>query len=352
MSYIISLLGAKNYVIKGRGDIMFDTIAGFRKVKDHIDVSDKVWTFHMGQICYYYVRNNKIEFRYYPQSKIVYFIFSIPKLLYHTNTKMFFQEDLPLLQKKFKFETLKVLRKPMPDLLDWQVSRCDFCWNFLVNQPKDKKVYIHLIKKCQSGFFRVNCNYYKTTALFANSMTSVEVYDKEKELQRHNKNYNIKEYEKKIIRLEVRFKNSRKIHGKFGKNVVFKNVLKDNISKEILTNYLSQMCIDMKFVTQDEFFKLIRKSYAKTKSRNIIEFAEYVNHYGLKETKKKYSQGSYYRYLKDIKKLGINVFFIYTESPIQLNISIPAKRNVFPKHNFTYIYTYFQHSTYYYIDGG
>lgn len=142
----------------------------------------------------------RISYKYNLQKRILELQFSIPKMVYGTNTEMITEMDIDefwiKLHNRLKNHLNINFQKEQ-----WKVKRLDISYNFKVDNVG---TYINEINKkviSKRDKLAYNDN---QTVIFKNKSSSICFYDKEKECIRQKEPQNIIEKAKGLLRLEIR----------------------------------------------------------------------------------------------------------------------------------------------------
>lgn len=189
---------------------------------------------------------------------------------------------------------------------------------------KERDILLKLYKKARrkSKFKKKNIDF-STTIYYSNKSMTVIIYDKEQE--RIDKGKDIEEYEKNILRLEIRLF-PRHLNGQKREKS-----LKTYLNNEIFQKYMENNAFPIFYKGNHCKLELIEKilidSKIKSKEQNdILIFLNHVSRYGFdsainkKNDKKELEWSSYKvkKYIKILESLNINPFII----PVRESIDI------------------------------
>ncbi len=142
----------------------------------------------------------RISYKYNLQKRILELQFSIPKMVYGTNTEMITELDIDEFWIKLH-TTLKEHLKFNVNKEQWKVKRLDISYNFKVDNVE---AYINEInKKVVSKRDKLTYND-NQTVIFKNKSSSICFYNKEKECIRQKEPQHIIEQSQGLLRLEIR----------------------------------------------------------------------------------------------------------------------------------------------------
>lgn len=148
----------------------------------------------------YTFTKEKIKYEYSLQKRFLKIEFSIPKLIYSTNTKIITESDIEGFWSKL-YNTLHKHLSIYINKEQWIVKRLDVSYNFKVD---DVGEYIKEIsKKTISKKTKITYNE-NETVIFKNKSSSICFYDKEKECINGKEPKEVIEQAKGILRLEIR----------------------------------------------------------------------------------------------------------------------------------------------------
>ena len=311
------------------------------------------WIWKGKDLVVYSCDFKKVRFSYIPAWNMLYAEFSIPKFLYGSNAFMFFEKDTPILKNMFSRITWQLLNRTTPSILEWEVSRIDFCYNFLVGCNEDKKRYIELSMLTHNGYFKAK--HYNTTAFFYNKSHSYKLYDKAAEMQFSG---NVVEpWMERILRLETTIRR-RKVLQLFGgkqKCVKLRHVLRDHVAKDNLNRCIKYLGLDTKPLDENEITgKILASGVRPSTKHKLIEFINTVNTIGIAEAKRIYKKKFDY-YKKKLSELGISSFFIGTDIHFLISfiVILPSKDMVtFDISIIVEVSTIFIPNAFHFEDGG
>lgn len=230
--------------------------------------------------------------------------------------------DKPEIDETDYLEIEKRLSRIILSIFDYELSRVeiilkrlDFRKDIKVNK-KEMKILLKLYKKARktSKFKKRNIGY-DSTIYYSNKSMTVIIYDKEKE--RIDKHKEVQEFEKDILRLEIRLfprhLNSQKRE----------KTLKAYLTNEVFQKYMENNAFPIFYKGNHYKLELIDKilngTDMKAKEKNdILTFLKYISSYGYngainKKNDKgelKWSSYKVRKYIKLLERLNINPFII------------------------------------------
>ena len=215
---------------------------------------------------------------------------------------------------------------------DHVLQRIDFRYDVVV--PKnERELLLHIYQKLTKSY-RYQVKYlgtiddsgefkkYETTVYHSSKSVQSVVYSKEDE--RMAKSQPLEEYEKDVLRFEVRIDKShinymsRQDKGN-NRPKKLRDYMKDDVYKEYFSKYMSPIYHSGNFYKIDEARKVIRKSsLSQTNKAKLIEFLKQVSSHSLDTPLKHMSKSTYNNRLQMLKDLGINPILIpknYSKAP-------------------------------------
>ncbi|PKM93525.1 MAG: hypothetical protein CVU84_15215 [Firmicutes bacterium HGW-Firmicutes-1] len=321
---------------------MFDTVKIYKKIKLNTSIL-AAWKLHKGKKIIKYVKELKgITFTYYPETinnpvkNLLMASFSMPTLIYGSNVFMAYESDIPKLQKSFHLISKEIFGFELPNILYWQVSRLDYCYNFYVEQVDLIQKYIKILNKCKVPYFK-NISY-DTTAFFYNTSHSFKFYNKFEEIKSKLNNDNestdenieiIKPFSENLFRFEASIRR-RKLLELFSSNkkggVILKDILTDAQAVKIMEKYLQKIKIQNP-LDLVKAKKIIQASIMRPTSKaKLLVFIDYLSRYGSMKAKEKYLN-NYRTRIKDLKQLGLESFFIsdFTDGVINFKLTLKTE---------------------------
>lgn len=199
------------------------------------------------------------------------------------------------------------------------------------------KKYAHL-KKCNRKKKEnedVTEGAYETTLYFNSKSIQLTVYDKMTE--RNQKGEKIEEYEKNILRFEVRLCNSHLKYNKYQKNMdrCIDPYFKEDVYDQYMENYLRRVFGWGDYYNIREVRKILKKATITIKDKEEVEaFLIQVSKRGMEDvigyrpekkvsSKKGYSRYQINKYLKILKELNINHILIPVNAQMPAYIKNP-----------------------------
>lgn len=226
------------------------------------------------------------------------------------------------IEKKMEKIILLIFKDEALDL-EIILKRLDFRKDIKINK-KERDILLKLYKKARenSKFKKKNIEY-NTTIYYSNKSMIVIMYDKEQE--RIDKRKEIEDYEKNILRLEIRLFPRHLNSQKREKS------LKTYLNNEIFQKYIENNAFPIFYKGNHYKLELIEKilieNNIKSKDKNdILMFLKYISRYGFNSAinKKdnrgelKWSKYKVKKYIKLLESLSVNPFII----PVRETVSV------------------------------
>lgn len=207
----------------------------------------------------------------------------------------------------------------LPCIENWFLQRVDIAICFDLRNQHNVCTYINNLSNCR--YPRRNFKFYQNESIYVSgSSTTLKIYNKLLEFKKHdiskfkNTNFNIENYINKVkgfVRFECEIKKKELKNVYNLKNIpILKfsyEILKEIWRKEFmkLLNFISE---DLKIINdRNEVYNLLNKLYSSVKARNLYNFYMNIIFDGIQNTKNKVSKSVYYRNIKILKELNINL---------------------------------------------
>jgi hypothetical protein len=230
------------------------------------------------------------------------------------------EQDYPSLERKIKMILLHVLGDSSY-FSDHVLQRIDYRYDVVVDDEDTRQLLLDLYKKhTRSHKFqkkylgKVNKDgvyeQYKTTVYHSSKSTEAVVYSKEEE--RRAKGQVIEEYEKNVLRYEVRLKEGHLYYMERKDDISKRprklNVyMKDELYRHYFRMYMSHIYHPCNFYKLDEARKIIKRSTLTDMNKEkLIDFLKTVSSYDLDTPLKRMTKETRKRRLQMLKDLGIN----------------------------------------------
>lgn len=239
------------------------------------------------------------------------------------------ESDLP----KIKVEINKYLNEVFGyDNVDMVLIRIDYRKDIKIQDETHKKLLFYLHKKTLSNYkFKKKYNKYDTTTYFNSRSQQVIVYDKGRE--RIAKRQPIRNYEKDVVRLEVRLLNRHLNYNKTKKGIA--KTLDNYFKEEIYKKYILKEAIPLLY--RGDYYKLYyaekiinNSNITKADKKGIREFLIDISKSSVESVKnklitndngktvKKYTPYKFRKYIKILEKLNINPILIPKNYKVEL----------------------------------
>lgn len=207
----------------------------------------------------------------------------------------------------------------LPKLKSWFLQRIDIaiCFDLLSNKKVCK--YINNLSLCT--YPRRNIKHYQDESIYCTgTSTTLKIYNKLLEFKKHdmkklfNTNFNIDNYLKEIdgfIRFECEIK-KKKLQDIYNKkyirvrNINYKDLRK--VWSDEFMKILNMFESDLTIVKNKEDIKRrIYTCYKERKANILYNFYCSIMLDGIREVKKNISKPTYYRYIKDLKSINVDL---------------------------------------------
>lgn len=230
------------------------------------------------------------------------------------------EADYPLLESKIKLILLHILGDPSY-YSDHVLQRIDYRYDIVINDKSTRQLVLDLYKKLtRSHKFQKKYlgkenkdgvyEHYKTTVYHSSKSAEAVVYLKEEE--RKAKGKVVEEYEKNVLRYEVRLKEGHLYYMERRNETSprprkLNLYMEDDLYRHYFKKYMSHIYHPCSFYKLDEARKIIRKSTLTDRNKEkLIYFLKAVSSYDLDTPLKSMTKGTRKRRLQNLKDLGIN----------------------------------------------
>lgn len=207
----------------------------------------------------------------------------------------------------------------LPSLKHWFLQRIDIAIVFNLGSNDKVRTYINNLSLC--NYPRRNIKHYQDESIYTSgTTTTLKIYNKLLEFRKHdmkklfNSSFNIDNYLKEIdgfirFECEVKKKELEKIYNKKYirvRNVRYKD-LKDVWSDEFmkLLNFFESELTIVK--NKEDIRNRLLTVYGKIKGNNLYSFYSSIMLDGIREVKKNTSRPTYYRNIKLLKDVNIDL---------------------------------------------
>lgn len=207
------------------------------------------------------------------------------------------------------------------------LKRIDFRKDVVIENKEERELLLKIYKKARKKVNKKEKNTkFDSTIYFSNSSVVVIIYDKTKE--REAKNLIVNEYEKNILRLEIRLFPKHLTYKK--KSAKIERTLKSYLKNDIFSEYIDKHALTILQRGNHYKIKIIESMLndddnikAKDK-KEIINFLNYISRYGFDSVinkldengKHKYSRYTCNKYMKILAELNINPLIIQSREVI------------------------------------
>lgn len=333
---------------------MFDTVSGFTRMNLDIGkLQGFKWMPQTNQYESAYFYTGRIKVWYYPNRETLRFETSLPKLMFGTNSRLVYEKDLNQVQKIFKVEMFRICGVMVPDLLHWFPSRVDFCTHYYFPSKEALKNCLSSLEKMSLKPY-IKYSFKEETEFRMCKSANFKFYIKGCEMIAHGECNKVTEELLRCLRFEVCIRRN-KIRQKYGKEFKLKDILKDEVACSFLNGYLKRIRLDSLIMPKDMLFSKIDQNFTERIAKKLKIFIISLNILGMDQTKKAYSDRTYYSYLARMRELDISPFYIEDG----LSVLLTARRAIETRKEYHISYCTFPppiHSCYepcyYYEDSG
>ncbi|PMC35735.1 hypothetical protein CJ195_18325 [Bacillus sp. UMB0899] len=183
-----------------------------------------------------------------------------------------------------------------------------------------RKTLLYLYKKtAEKHRHQKKYDRYETSFYFNSKSIQGTCYDKEEEV--HAKGRQMEEFEKNILRFEVRLENRHLKYMKYrnGKEKWLEEYFKQELYVKYMKQYLGAIVYSGDYYKISGARKIIKASNLKKQEQEqLLDFLRYVSRYGIERAKDKNTRYYFNKFLNQLETLNINP------------ILIPRDRNDFP----------------------
>lgn len=208
----------------------------------------------------------------------------------------------------------------LPSFDNWYLQRIDIAICFDLDKQKYVRDYINNLSSCK--YPRRNLKFYQDESIYlSGTSTTLKIYNKLLEFRKHdikkflNSNFKLEQYMfniKGFIRFELEIKKKKlKDFYKIDKNLSIKLVKYEDLKKLWVDEFMKLLKFvknDLEIVTErEEVFERLKKIYKPVKARNLYNFFVAIKFDGIDTVKKRLSESTYYRNLKELKACNIDI---------------------------------------------
>jgi hypothetical protein len=225
---------------------------------------------------------------------------SLPKLLYGNNLSTVVRPERAL--RVLKEFVCDFTDGPIPDLAEMESLRADFCHNFDVGSALPD--YVRTLSKVDFLKHSRTTDGYEGVEWWGNGRM-VRFYDKYQEILEKDKKRIPAARGKLRFEVETR-KQSRLLQRRLKKlHPTLGDVLDPHFGYCILTETLSRMCLDFKFVPQDEARKVLDEKFSFSKATRLLGLLRRLETETMTQIKSSASRGTFYRDKAALRELGL-----------------------------------------------
>ncbi len=175
-----------------------------------------------------------------------------------------------------------------------------------------RKAILYLYKKtAEKHRHQKKFDRHETTVYFNSKSIQGTCYDKEEEV--HAKGREMEEYEKDILRFEVRLENRHLKYMKYrqGKEKWLEEYFKQELYVKYMKQYLGTMVYSGDYYKISGARKIINESnLSKKEQQQLLDFLRYVSRYGIEKAKDKNTRYYFNKFLNQLENLNINPILI------------------------------------------
>lgn len=227
------------------------------------------------------------------------------------------EKDYLIVEEKinlFLFEVFGNLRKEVI------LIRIDYRLDVYIKNKEERDLILYLYKKTHDKYkFKKKYSEYESTIYFNSKSIQVIVYDKMKE--RNDKIEFIQNYEKDVLRFEVRLQNRHLNYMKHSNKIDkrLKNYFKSELYKKYIYDNFKTLLYRGDYYKMYRCEKIINNSDLQKKDKNELrKFLIFISKYGIEKTKQEYSKYKFNKYKNLLEKLEINPIIIPKNYKIKL----------------------------------
>lgn len=228
---------------------------------------------------------------------------SLPKLLYGNNLREVVRPDAAL--KVLKEFVCDFVDGPIPELLEMESLRVDYCHNFQVGSALPD--YVKTLSQISFLKHRRLTDGYDGVEWLGgkNSGMMIRAYDKFHEILEKDKK-RIPEA-RGLLRYEVETrKKGRFLQRRLKKNrLTFQDVLDPRVGYSVLTEILNRMCADFKFSSYDSALDILDQNFSYAKANRLRGLLERLQIHNLESVKEQTPHGTFYKDKADLRRVGL-----------------------------------------------
>ncbi|HDR7656210.1 TPA: hypothetical protein QCX68_001622 [Bacillus wiedmannii] len=265
---------------------------------------------------------------------LMYIIVDFIELLSRENG-VIVEEDYGLIREKIK-EVLYFLFSD--NEVGLTLLRIDYRYDIVIKNQKHREYLFFLYKKLTKKYrHQKRCNRkkgsnqeYKTTMYFNSKSINGIIYDKERE--RLETKTDIKEYERDVLRFEIRLQNKHLLNmrSKNGIQKTLKDYLKKGLWEKYMNNYMKNIIYEGDYYSIYHAEKIINSSSLKDKEKvKLRQFLCDISRYGVdgvkqwkEENKNKkhtlYTEYLFKKYLGYLRAFNINPVLLPKNNKLNL----------------------------------
>ncbi|MFX0560976.1 phage/plasmid replication protein [Tepidibacillus infernus] len=307
---------------------MFDTIACYTLIslENQLFTGKNGWKRKKGKYFSFFKNYNDIRIWYYPLSAQLRVEFSIPKIMYGSNARLYNPQHFSRLIELINFHLNRVLQTSFINFEEFIVTRIDVAFHYKINTTKDFQTYIETIKKLYIPYTKKQK--YDTGNRFYNKSKNLTLYSKEEEIiYRISKNRNFNQEDvkmitnmKNIMRFEIQMKKGA-LKYKFKENRTVSDIVKPEIAENIINDFLNRSGLRYEMLEKSVLLNKIQTSFSPRYANNVVPFILDLNEKGMEYVKMKYPKTTIYRYLTKLKEINLNAIYFTEKVSHTINFS-------------------------------
>ncbi|MDF2065101.1 phage/plasmid replication protein [Bacillus sp. Cr_A10] len=189
--------------------------------------------------------------------------------------------------------------------------RIDYRLDVRLPENKRKAIMFLYKKTAEKHRYQKKFDQHETTIYFNSKSIQGTCYDKEAEV--HAKGREMEEYEKDILRFEVRLQNRHLKYMKYrqGKEKWLEEYFQQALYEKYMKQYLGVLVFGGDYYKISGARKIVNESNLEEKEqKQILDFLRYVSRYGIEKAKEKNTRYYFNKLLNQLKNLNINPILI------------------------------------------
>lgn len=264
----------------------------------------------------YRKQDHNIVFEYYPVKNTLTVEFSLTRLMFGSNTKVFNFDDLSLFYQVINLLIEDVVKGVfvVDSFSMWNMTRLDINVDIPLKLHNDYKIYLDFFKKIKIS--RMRSYEYETGDKQVNKSQSFVAYEKKTQILSKSPakitdedNEFLEDNNSNVLRLESQYKRY-KLERFFPKKRKIENILDPQVILSVYNKSVKTLGLELELLTKNDLFELIDTVYKKTKARNMKRLIEDLNELPFEKFKKLHSIDNLGRYRRELKALNVNIYYL------------------------------------------